>query len=67
MLLAVAEAAGLRAEDEVAAKPIELSEVCLHAFDFCFLIDLAHPSFVVGLRGRAVLCLCHDAIETRRQ
>lgn len=50
-LFAVAAAACLDAEDKVAAKTLKLCEICLHAFGFGFLIDLAHPLLVVGLRA----------------
>jgi hypothetical protein len=63
---AVTPGVGLRAEDEVAAKSVELGEVGFHAFGLRFLIELAHLLFVVRLRGRSVLCLAHAAIETRR-
>jgi hypothetical protein len=44
-LLAVAASAGLPPEDEVAAKSVELGEICFHAFGLRFLIELAHRLF----------------------
>ncbi|AHY53064.1 hypothetical protein BJS_00438 [Bradyrhizobium japonicum SEMIA 5079] len=64
--LLVIRAVVLSAEDEVVAKPGQLGQVGRYRLGSHFFLALTHALLVPRSCRRSVLCLGHDAIETRR-